>query len=244
MPDFYTLLEQKKPLWVTNHSGGKIILELKREGHKSKPYTAKIPPIKDYPFLLTKLVPLPIIEYDHSTVFEWIRKGLLKLHDPKDVEEMYTEEPEMLEAVEEMLEASNQDHRFQSKDIGLTTADGAKDRATSFTGKRNFDLDEMLGTSELTANRSGNSVTLELAAEQQKVSQKISSLIAQVAADGSTQQDVLIKLKTLDKELLTPEALGFIIDHSTNLPAINKWARSKRAELVSQRDVPKKKKRV
>lgn len=246
MPDFYHLLNEDKPLWVTNHSGGKIILELKREGHKNKPYTAKLPPIKDFPFLLTKLVPLPIIKYDHSTIFEWIKKGLIKLHDPKTVEDMYTADPELLSAVEEMVTEANRDRQFQSKDIGLTTADGAKDRANVFTGKE--DVNELmgsedgLGTDELVAVRNGTAVTLNLAEGDQKVSAKVTQLMGSAVADSSSQQDVLVKLKTLDQDLMTKDALGFIIENSSNLPSINKWARSKRADLVGGAGEGKKRK--
>lgn len=238
MPDFYRLLEKKEPIFVTNHSGGKIILELKREGHKSKPFTAMVPPIKDYPILLSKLVPYAILEYDHSTVYDWIQKRLLRLHDPKKVRSMYAADPELQDAVEEMVAEANKKRKFKTADIGLVTADGARNRAEGFTGKRNTtELGEV--ATEIGANapmevsREGNAVTLRLAAEQQKINPKVAQLMATLNQDGSRQGDVLIKLKTMDKELLTADALGFVIDNSGKHPNINKWARGARAGLIS-----------
>jgi hypothetical protein len=246
MADFYRLLDKREPIYVTNHTGGKIVMVLRREGSKTKPFTALIPPIKDYPMNLGKIVPYPIIEFDHSTVFEWLTSGL-KLWSPSKVKELYEEDPDLEDAVEEMLLGANQRRKFESKDIGLSTGSGSKERAKDFTGKRNFDeLGEVAvsigANAPMKVSTEGGAVTLQLAAEQQKVHPSVAELVAVLQEDESLSSETLIKLRTMDRDLLTKEALGFVIDNCGKFSNISKWARGELAKLTSKGEESKTKK--
>lgn len=245
MADFYRLLDKKEPIWVTNHTGGKIIMELRREGHK-KPYTARIPPIKDYPMNLGSLIPYPIMEYDHSTVFQWIQNRSLKVWDPDAVEEMYGGNEDLKDAVYEMLDEANAQRKFETKDIGLSVSDGALDRAKDYTGKQEElgDVAVSIGANApMTVSREGGAVTLQMAAAQQRVPTAIAELVATLQADGSQQASVLVKLKTMDRELITKDALGFIIDNCGKYSNVQKWARNKLADLSGGKKKTKKEKK-
>lgn len=214
MPDLYELLAKKKPIFVTNHSQGTILLELRREGHKST-YEVKIPPIKDHPIDLGKLIPYPIMQYDHSTLFTWIRKDLLRLHDPDQVEASYKANPELARAVDEVVSKSNKRDGFTPKDLGFTTAPGSTERAKEFFNK---DIDAEI-TAAVGREKKASPV------EAGEVSLTIKQMVATLQEDPALQQEMLAQFRVLNSELLTKANLGYVIKECKKFSSVAKWAK-------------------
>lgn len=215
MPDLYALLAQGKPIYVTNHSGGVILLEFKRPGARTMPFEAQIPPISDHPMNVATLVPYPIIKEDSTTLFTWLSKGMLKLHDPEKVEAKYKEDPELQAAVDEVVRKKNSRQGFVPKDLGFTTAPGSTEQANAVFGK---DIDPVERSLALKQAHPSPSLSPE-------ASPKIRQMVASLLEDASLQQEVLTNLRVLDKDQLTESALGYVITSCKSFPSIVKWAK-------------------
>ena len=138
MPDFFELVAQKKPIYITNHGEGTVILELERPGKSKKPYSKKIPKITKHPIPLHKLIPWPILEHDSDAIFNWIKSGVFKLWDPDKAEARARRDPDMEETVLEVIQTANQQNRFIApKASDLKVSDGALELARSAVGKEN-----------------------------------------------------------------------------------------------------------
>lgn len=218
MANLYELLEKKAPIFVTNHSAGMIILEFRQEGSTKRSFAARVPPVVDHPMRLDTVVPYAILKYDHSVLHNWIQKGALVLHDPEEVKNHYSDEPELQEAVQEVLGKANKEKKFQAKDIGLKVADGSMEEAKRKAGKDD-------GVDVRVSGRRAGTSDYGTDADAVVISPKILQVVANLKEDPNLHQEALTKLRTLDKKSLTEPALWYVMTECKDFPAITKWAK-------------------
>jgi len=215
MPDLYQLLEKGLPVYVTNHSQGTILLEFKRPGIKSMPYEARIPPISDHPINIAKYVPYPILKEDSTTLFTWLSKGLLVLHDPEIVKKKYEVEPELEAAVDEVVSKANNRKGFVTKDLGFTVAPGSAEQANAVFGK---DIDPV----ERAISGKPAPVPVNIVEE---IHPRIKQMVGSLSDDASLQHETLAHLRVMSRDQLNETSLGFLINKCKAFPSIVKWAK-------------------
>ena len=229
MPDLYKLLEQGLPVYVTNKSAGTILLEFKRQGVKTMPFEARIPPISDYPVNVANFVPYPVLKEDSTTLFTWLSKGLLVLHDPEVVKHMYEAEPELEAAVNEVVSKANNRKGFVTKDLGFGVAPGSAEQAAAIFGKDVDPVERALSGKPAPMPTSSST--------EESIHPRITQMVVSLVEDASLQQETLSHLRVMSREQLNEKSLGFLINKCKAFPSIVKWAKGALAKRKGE-DAP------
>lgn len=219
MANLYELLEKSEPIFVTNHTGGMLLLEFQQEGAKNRRFSARVPPVTDHPMRLDTIVPYSILKFDHAVLHNWIQKEALQLHDPKDVKEHYKSDPDLAPAVQDVLTRANQERKFAVKDIGLKVASGAMEDAMHKAGKK--------GTvGKHGARKAAGVDDADAEADVVPIHPKLAQAVASLKEDPDLHQEVLSRLRVMDKSALTEAALWHVVNECKNFPGILKWAKN------------------
>lgn len=242
MADFFELIAKKKPIYITNHGEGTVILELERPGKSKKPYSRKIPKITKHPIPLHKIIPWPILEHDSDTIFDWIKSGVFRLWDPAKAEARSKRDPDMEATILEVIQTANQQNRYVAPKANLKVSDGALEYARTAVGKENT---EDLGLSESLEREEGEeevyvkvdgSSGISLSTKPSEVAPKIVMMVNSLTEDKTLVKEVLMEFKLMDDDLMTEDALGFIIKKTRKFNPIQKWAKGALADLKNAVD--------
>jgi len=244
MANFFDLVEQGKPILITNHGAGVVLLELERPGKNKKPYTVKIPQITKYPIPFHKIIPRPILEHDSDAIYEWIKKGVFKLWEPKIAKKKFGTDVDMENAIVEVVNKTNQQHRFEApkaKGKPFKTAAGAMDLAKTVTGKETTadlgltdeieDDDDDTGPMGIKTTEDG--AALSLSSETTRIPPKIKQMIASLREDKSLAKEILRDFKLMDDDIMTDDALGLVIRKTKKFKPIQKWAKQEMARRTN-----------
>ena len=240
MADFFELVESGKPILITNHGKGVVLLSLERPGKSKKPFVRKIPQITKYPIPLHKLIPRPILEHDSDAIYQWIQKKVFVLWDPEVAKKKFGVDPAMEDTIIEVVNKVNQSVRFEApKDHKLKVADGSMDLAKAVTGKETTadlglaDEEEDDDTPQHHIKSTKDGTGLSLSTAPSRIPPKIKQMVASLKEDKSLTKEILRDFRLMDDDLMTDEALGFVIKSTKKFKTIQKWAKKEMADRTN-----------